>query len=96
MRNDLYRYDIFNNNWKKINSQGTPPSARSGMKSVSVDEMRKIYFFGGYINKDSYHCNDLYYFDLQEESWNLVKEAPETPQENSKEIKLDRHLIKIK
>jgi N-acetylneuraminic acid mutarotase len=85
MRNDLYKFDILNNIWTKVNSKGTPPSARSGMKSVSVDDLSKIYFFGGYVNKDSYHYNDLYFFDIVDESWTLVKETAETPQENSNE-----------
>ena len=83
MRNDLYKFDVLNNFWTKVNSKGNPPSARSGMKSVCVDELGKIYFFGGYINKDSYHCNDLFFFDILEESWTQVKENPETHQENS-------------
>ena len=66
-RNDLYCYDMLNNIWNQVETQGMVPTPRSGAKGVACNS--SFYLFGGYTRKDGVYYNDLYRFDTGSGIW---------------------------
>lgn len=66
--NDLYIYDIYNNNWEIILDDGDIPCNRCEHKINEYNGM--IYLFGGYNGKE--YLNDLYILSLKTYKWRKI------------------------
>jgi N-acetylneuraminic acid mutarotase len=70
--NDMFEYDIENNQWNEIKQGGEVPSKRYGHSSVYDKEKDLMYLFGGY-DIDGFVCNDIFKFDFTSLKWKEIK-----------------------
>ena len=71
--NDLYEYCIRSNTWKKIQinqALSESPQPRSGARGVAYCD--GLYFFGGYQRKQGRYFNDLFYYDIDQKTWQTI------------------------
>jgi len=79
--NDLFQFHFVDKKWTRITTEhllkGTspPPSRRYGHTMVAHDT--HLYVFGG--AADSNLPNDLYWYDLENETWDVVQTTGEMP-----------------
>lgn len=79
--NDLFQFHFVEKKWTRITTEhllkGTspPPSRRYGHTMVAHDT--HLYVFGG--AADSNLPNDLYWYDLENETWDVVQTTGEIP-----------------
>lgn len=80
--NDLYRWNIDKNEWKKIESLNTPPP-RCSHQAVAFRD--KMYVFGGeYGTLDQFHhYRDMWSLDLKTSVWTELKPAGDCPSARS-------------
>ncbi|KAK3273195.1 hypothetical protein CYMTET_18552 [Cymbomonas tetramitiformis] len=76
---DMYRYDIKENSWHKVECLGEVPSARHDHTLVCHEDT--MYLFGGNEGgrKDLKTLNDLYAFDFSTSTWACVATLPPVP-----------------
>ncbi|XP_065663957.1 leucine-zipper-like transcriptional regulator 1 isoform X3 [Hydra vulgaris] len=79
--NDLFQFHFLEKKWTRITTEhllkGTPPppSRRYGHTMVTHD--RHLYVFGG--AADNTLPNDLYWYDLETETWDVIQTEGELP-----------------
>lgn len=79
--NDLFQFHFIDRKWTRITTEhllkGTPPppSRRYGHTMVAHDT--HLYVFGG--AADNYLPNDLFWYDLETETWDVVQTVGEIP-----------------
>jgi len=80
--NDLYRWSVDKNEWKKIESLNTPPPRCSHQ---AVYYMNKVYVFGGeYSTLDQFHhYRDFWSLDLTTNVWTELTTTGEGPSARS-------------
>lgn len=76
--NDLFKWNVGNNEWKQIESLNTPPP-RCSHQAVQYQD--KVYVFGGeYGTLDQfYHYRDFWELDLKTNSWREVEAGGDWP-----------------
>jgi len=72
--NSLGKYDIANNKWITVKGSGAP-AERSGHTAVAIGS--KMIVFGGQGISSFY--NDIYQYDIQLDSWSVVKASGYNP-----------------
>eukprot|EP00801_Mesodinium_rubrum_P004388 Mrub_04391.p1 GENE.Mrub_04391~~Mrub_04391.p1 ORF type:complete len:408 (+),score=32.84 Mrub_04391:2-1225(+) len=71
--NKVFNYYSLDNNFplKRFMPSYFKPEGRRGMATVKLEN--KIYFYGGYKDRQNPYFNDMWKFDCQTFHWNLVK-----------------------
>eukprot|EP00298_Acanthocystis_sp_HF-20_P018482 c21975_g6_i1.p1 GENE.c21975_g6_i1~~c21975_g6_i1.p1 ORF type:complete len:375 (+),score=152.58 c21975_g6_i1:36-1127(+) len=81
---DLWMFDLNNNEWLSIGSDGrATPSARYWHSMVANDDGNKLYVFGGYDMK--FDLDDIWRFSISEKAW--LKLSPK----GARPLPRDRH-----
>ena len=80
--NELYRWNIEKNEWRKIESLNTP-APRCSHQAVFYND--KVYVFGGeYATLDQFHhYRDLWSLDLKTNAWTEIKPTGDCPSARS-------------
>ena len=68
---DIWKFDLISNSWKKILVNGEIPKARQGHTAIVVDD-NQILFFGGK-TANIFEINELWKFDLELNRFDLVQ-----------------------
>ncbi|CAD8068638.1 unnamed protein product [Paramecium sonneborni] len=77
--NEFHRFNLEDKTWSKLKSD-SQPNGRSSAGMCGVDDIKKIYLFGGtllIVEKTS--KNDLYEYDIQKNNWNIVMSQTQGP-----------------
>jgi len=67
----LYRLNLINSKWEKIEVNGYRPQGTFGHASVLDDLTGRIYVHGGYLNEESFK-----YFDTLSLKWTILPDSP--------------------
>ena len=73
---DLWRYDLATDTWKKLKPDGRAPSARFGHSTVWVDGVGLVVFAG---QQGVDFFNDLWAYDPERNRWKLLPDRGQTP-----------------
>ena len=74
--NDLWKYDVTNNTWTQLISNGAfgSPSARAS-SAVWTDNNNNIYLFGGFAGYiQTLQYNDLWRYSILDNTWTKIKD----------------------
>ncbi|MDI6808237.1 MAG: kelch repeat-containing protein [Candidatus Eisenbacteria bacterium] len=74
--NDLWSLNMANFTWHQITSSGSVPPKRSGHAGALTESENELLVFGGWAGA---HVNDLWSFDIQNETWSEVGASGDIP-----------------
>ena len=74
--NDIYTYDIFKEDWKKIEQGPVVPEPRIAHAVLVYNA--NMYLFGGK-TQDAKHLNDLWVYNIKENLWTQLNPTGEVP-----------------
>eukprot|EP01043_Picozoa_sp_COSAG02_P045523 COSAG02_NODE_4171_length_5675_cov_2.909254_2_plen_963_part_00 len=79
LRNDFWRLSLAGSLWEKLPTTGaTPPGRRGGMSALS-ESQGQMWVFGGYVGVYPGFDQNMYRFDLAEETWHKVQANGSAP-----------------
>ena len=69
--NNLFRFNLLNNSWEKLNTQGTPPNPRAYHEMTLINHENMVVFGGiqGSINEIETIYNDVFIYNIRENIW---------------------------
>ena len=83
MLNDLWEYDIASNNWTQLASS-TPPIARENHTALFDPFGNRMLVFGGDYYDDRFHyLDDLWEFNISNNTWSQLTSCPKTMTEHT-------------
>eukprot|EP00918_Siedleckia_nematoides_P057974 GHVU01126404.1.p1 GENE.GHVU01126404.1~~GHVU01126404.1.p1 ORF type:complete len:302 (-),score=41.30 GHVU01126404.1:1339-2244(-) len=77
---DLWVLDLKQKKWNKLeptNSSAPAPEPRQGLVATVYDN--KLYIFGGFSKESHSAFNEVWFFDLENKSWNFVEPEGTVP-----------------
>ncbi|OQS02125.1 hypothetical protein THRCLA_05483 [Thraustotheca clavata] len=75
--NNMYRYELENKLWRKMNAQGQIPSGRFGHSGAVHDASKRLIIFGGWDGRDT--LDDLYQYEFTTNTWSIMRTTGRSP-----------------
>ncbi|KDO24144.1 hypothetical protein SPRG_10571 [Saprolegnia parasitica CBS 223.65] len=75
--NNMYRYELLEKRWRKMDATGQIPSGRFGHSGAVHEASKRLVIFGGWDGRDT--LDDLYEYHLETGVWAVMKTTGKSP-----------------
>lgn len=75
--NNMYRYELVNKSWQKVDAQGLLPTGRFGHTGAVDESTHHLLVFGGWDGRDT--LDDLHQYDFHTNVWSPIATTGRSP-----------------